>query len=383
MRAASRAVVCFAYVVPALVDGLARAARPLGAPAPVAWDPLPYGSVAPHGWLLEQLLTQANGLAGFMPTSTFPGALAVNTSRWVGGDGHSVAHASWFPYWLNGNVPLLMLLRAAGPSATSRLDPAAQLEAWVDTAVEYVLAHTHTNRSDPAFGWIGPYDGEPGDDNGYGLWEPLNTLRALLYYAEATPRVARPVAAAVVAHLTAETKLLTTDPIIKWASTRWPTFVQVCLYAVTTLVPRWGDDAGVMPLGADGTRDKLLNASRLFEAKGMDWEGYYKRTGGVKFPLGSVDGWNTNDHGVNNAEGALAWPAMHYRLWGDVDDAKDKMALVLRMLDTYQGQPNALFCADEVFCGRAPHRGTETCAVVEAMASLEQARVRLGVGVGG
>ena len=30
-----------------------------------------------------------------------------------------------------------------------------------------------------------------------------------------------------------------------------------------------------------------------------------------------------------------------------------------------------MFCADEVFCGRAPHRGTETCAVVEAMASLE------------
>ena len=48
-----------------------------------------------------------------------------------------------------------------------------------------------------------------------------------------------------------------------------------------------------------------------------------------------------------------------------------------------QAQPNALLCADEVFCGRAPHRGTETCAVVEAMASLEQARVRLGVGVWG
>ena len=41
------------------------------------------------------------------------------------------------------------------------------------------------------------------------------------------------------------------------------------------------------------------------------------------------------------------------------------------MLDKYQGQVAALFCADEVFCGRAPHRGTETCAVVEAMASLE------------
>ena len=32
----------------------------------------------------------------------------------------------------------------------------------------------------------------------------------------------------------------------------------------------------------------------------------------------------------------------------------------------------------QVFCGRAPHRGTETCAVVEAMASLEQAFAVLG-----
>ena len=43
------------------------------------------------------------------------------------------------------------------------------------------------------------------------------------------------------------------------------------------------------------------------------------------------------------------------------------------MLDTYQGQVQSLLCADEVFCGRAPHRGTETCTEVEAMASLEYA----------
>ena len=32
----------------------------------------------------------------------------------------------------------------------------------------------------------------------------------------------------------------------------------------------------------------------------------------------------------------------------------------------------------QVFCGREPHRGTETCAVVEAMASLEYAFTTLG-----
>ena len=39
---------------------------------------------------------------------------------------------------------------------------------------------------------------------------------------------------------------------------------------------------------------------------------------------------------------------------------------------------NTLFCADEVFCGRDPNRGTETCAVVESMASLEQAFATFG-----
>jgi hypothetical protein len=54
---------------------------------------------------------------------------------------------------------------------------------------------------------------------------------------------------------------------------------------------------------------------------------------------------------------------------------RSEMDFMLGMLDKFQGQANALFCADEVFCGRAPHRGTETCAVVEAMASLEFACV--------
>ena len=63
---------------------------------------------------------------------------------------------------------------------------------------------------------------------------------------------------------------------------------------------------------------------------------------------------------------------------GDATAAKAQQTLVLDMLDRYQAQPNALFCADEVFCGRAPHRGTETCAVVEAMASLEQGFAVLG-----
>jgi hypothetical protein len=277
--------------------GCSRGASPplpnLTNPAPPVWEALPLGSLAPKGWLLEQLLLQANALSGFMPTSTFPGAVDVNTSQWVGGKSGMGGTTQWLPYWSNGNVPLVMLLRAAGAAATSRLDPTAGLGGVVDGMMAYVLAHTNKNKSSPGFGWIGPFANEPGDINGHGLWDPLNMLRSLLMYAEGTPRVREEVATAVVAHLTAESKLLRTDPVYKWASTRWPTFTQVCLYVIDVFVPLFGDEESVMPLGKQGTTELLLNASRLFRSKGMDWQAYYARTGPVKFPSGSVGNWNT------------------------------------------------------------------------------------------
>ena len=189
------------------------------------------------------------------------------------------------------------------------------------------------------------------------------------------------IAAKTVAHMLRESQLLVTDPVYKWAQTRWPTFVEIALYVIDELVPQFGSDRAVMPLGADGTTEMLLNASVLFRQKGMAWGDYYHQTGahGVpKFPEGPVRGWNTNDHGVNNAEGALRYPAVTYRLTNNMSFGAQEMHFVLGQLDRYQGQVASLFCADEVFCGREPHRGTETCAIVEAMASLEYAFVTLG-----
>lgn len=208
------------------VDGCrsnAEASLPtLDEPAAPAWTALPLGSLAPRGWVLEQLLLQANSLSGFMPLSTFPGASAVNQSMWTGSNQSVSGTTQWLPYWTNGNVPLLRLLRAAGPAATSRLDPEAALGSVVDGMMEYVLAHTNKTN-----GWIGPYANEPGDFNGHGLWDPLNMLRSLFMYSETSePRASgllKDVTRAVVKHLVAEAQLLQTDPVYKWASTRWPT----------------------------------------------------------------------------------------------------------------------------------------------------------------
>jgi hypothetical protein len=258
-----------------------------------AFKPLPTGSIAPQGWLLDQLILQANSLSGYMSKSTFPGADRVNTSAWVGGDGIKAGGTTqWLPYWTNGNVPLVALIRAAGPDAINKLNSDLDLAGTIDHWMEYVLAHTNKTN-----GWIGPYVNEPGDANGHGLWDPLNMIRSLLMHMEAKPELAKQVAKATVAHLTQEYKLLTTDPVIKWAQTRWPTFVEICQYVIDNLVPRFGDDADVMPMGSAATTAMLMNASALFAAKGMDWEGYYHQTGGIKFPEKPVNNWNTNDHG--------------------------------------------------------------------------------------
>ena len=105
----------------------------------------------------------------------------------------------------------------------------------------------HTNKTN---GWIGPYQNEPGDVNGHGLWDPLNMIRSLLNYAQAHPDKEREIARLVTAHLTQESRLLKTDPIYKWAQTRWPSFVEIAQYHIDKLVPKYGTDPAVMPLGA-------------------------------------------------------------------------------------------------------------------------------------
>ena len=161
-------------------------------------------------------------------------------------------------------------------------------------------------------------------------------LRTLFAASEARPALRRPVAKAAVAHLAQEHRLLFTDPVVAWSQTRWPDFVELCQYVVDRLVPAFGDDPDVMPLGAGATAAMLLNASAEFRRRGMDWRSYYHRSGPVKFPLQPVNTWNTNDHGVNNAEGAVRYPAVTYRLTGDAADAAElayvEIVLVVRVI---------------------------------------------------
>jgi hypothetical protein len=232
--------------------------------APKAYTPLPLGTVAPRGWVLEQLLLQANSLAGKMAKSQFPGAKDINQSAWVGGPGTGGNTIQWLPYWTNGMVPLVGLLEAAGPNATGRLDPRLRLIETVDTYMEFVL--THANKSS---GLIGPWQGE----GGHWGWDPLNMLRSLYNYMQFRPEKAEAVAKLCMVHLqSVYDEMASGDKQIQeWAKMRWPSFVDVLQWAIDELVPAYGGNADVMPLGAATTIEMLHNASDLWRMEGFAW----------------------------------------------------------------------------------------------------------------
>ena len=65
----------------------------------------------------------------------------VNQSKWLGGKGGGpswiASNDQWFPYWADGNVPLVSLLRAAG--ALGRLPADLPLNEIIDEQMRYVI----------------------------------------------------------------------------------------------------------------------------------------------------------------------------------------------------------------------------------------------------
>ena len=348
--------------------------------APRSFEPLPLGAIAPQGWLQDQLVRQASSLSGYIsqtrglgnaPPLCHGDSDVVNQSQWIGGEGwpgdHLDRNDQWFGYWANGNAPLVALLRTAG--ALHRLPTDLPLDAFVDSYMHYVVDH-HRD------GWLW-HNGSSWSEDGTLGEGGFEMQQALLQWSEAQPQATRrKVATVIVSQLCNEQTRISNVTVTSWTATRWPTFVTLVEYVLDHLLPAFGDDQEVVPLGTTKTAKLLIDAAHRIAALGMDWRAYYTqkpnaRTAHKGFPEGAVPSWNVYDHGVNNAEGALRWPNALYRINGSRADGEAALALVLRMLESRQGQVQSLFCADEVFCGRDPNRGTETCAVVEAMASLE------------
>lgn len=305
----------------------------LGTAAPVAASasepvvpelrPLPLGTVKPAGWLRRQLEVQRDGLTGnldlFWPD--------VRESGWIGGQAEGWER---MPYWLDGAVPLAWLLD--DPELTGR----------IRTYLDEILSRQAPD------GWLGPERSADGKYQPRDPWPVFVFLKAASQYAEATgdPRVAP----AMTRFFHCLNRQLAERPLFEWNRMRWQDGV-LSLF--------WLNERVSDPF--------LLELARVLQQQGYDWVGHFRA-----LPhQAKVTRWEHESHVVNNAMGVKT-AAVTARMLA-VPALGSEVLQAIEVLDRFHGQAPGIFSGDECFAGRMPSQGTETCAVVEYMFSLETA----------
>lgn len=284
--------------------------------------PLPLGSVLPEGWLKDQCRVQANGLTGhiedFWP-DLGPG------NMWLGG-----ATEGWErgPYYLDGLIPLAHLLQDEGLLAKA--------QRWI----EAILAQVRPD------GWIGPVKAP--DRQEYDQWPVAIVLKALSQHYEATGDQRALEAVKGFARYLRDT--LDERPLFDWGAHRWADLALSLQWLFNVTGEEW-----------------LLDVAAKVHGQGYNWRAHFDA-----FPYRKKtpkDQCSRDNHVVNSAMAVKAGGVA----WAQTGDPEDRASVdrTLRMLDTYHGQVTGVFTGDEHYAGKDPSQGTELCAVVEYMYSLE------------
>jgi hypothetical protein len=300
-----------------------------------AFKPLPLGSIRPKGWLEGQMRLQAKGQTGHLD-EFWPD---VADSGWIGGKAEGWERV---PYWLDGLVPLAYQLD----------DPVLKKKAF--RYIDHILKHQKPD------GWLGPETSPPAS----GLvnaqppqtrdpWPQFVILKVLSQYAEATGDAR--VLPAMRENLRILSLQLDSRKLFAWNYFRW-----------CDLLPSvaWVHERDPNPA--------FLALAYKAASQGYNWPAHFRDLPAKE----RLPQWDWQGHVVNNAMGLKA-PAFLHHLTGD---PKFRMSGVkaLEQLDRYHGQANGLFSGDECLAGRSPSQGTELCAVVEMMYSLEETLSLLG-----
>ncbi len=303
---------------------------------PAAFLSLPLGAVTPRGWLLDQLEVQAGGITGhldeYWPDVGRTKGRTELTSRpytgWLGGSGEDWERA---PYYCDGLVPLASLLQAAGSPTGPRL--AAK-------AVQYISWMLNSRRSN---GYFGPDNPD--------WWPRMVALKVLMAWYESAPDPA--ILDLMTNYARYMDHMLDSTPLFVWGAARG---------ADNQLALHW-----LYNLTGEAF---LLGLAARIQAQTMDWpalQGRYElgRALEMKFYRGSM-----GTHVVNNAQGIKA-----AAVWYVQDGSEEHRSASRGMIDSlmrHHGQPNGIWSGDEHLNGTNPTSGTELCAVVEYMYSLEE-----------
>ncbi len=275
--------------------------------------PLPLGAILPSGWLRKQLQTQADGLGGHLH-EFWPD---IKDSQWRGGSAEGWERV---PYWLDGFVPLAFLL---------------QDERLVGVATEWmeiILAGQHDDD------WFGPRTAnESHGARQNDPWPQFILFKVFTQWHEATndPRIVP----AMLKAMRRIHEVLQETPLWDWAKMRWMELAISIKWLKEQTGEAWLDD--LLALAAE---------------QGYNWQAHFENFEHME----KATKWTLENHVVNQG---MALKESLYR-HGSLEQA-------LERLTTFHGQATGMFSGDECLAGLSPSQGTELCAVVEAMYSLE------------
>ncbi|MDB4904426.1 MAG: hypothetical protein JWQ63_3707 [Mucilaginibacter sp.] len=305
------------------------------------YEELPLGSIKPQGWLHDQLEIMRDGTTGHLDEVY---AKLKNDNGWLGGNGDGWEET---PYWLDGAVPLAYLLDDA------------VLKTKVLKYINWTIEHQRPS------GYFGPITKAERDsgavitlancEKGEDWWPKMVMLKALQQYYTATNDLR--VIEFMTAYFHYELKALNKCPINKWSD--WAE----SRGSENILVAQWLYEK---------TKDKsLLQLADLLDKKCYAWSKWFaERNWVINAAANQNDSNWMRRHGVNVAM-ALKAPALNYqRTHNPMYLASLKTGF--NDIMTLHGLPAGMFSADEDLHGNLPTQGTELCAVVESMFSLEE-----------
>jgi DUF1680 family protein len=302
---------------------------------------LPLGAVRPQGWLRQQLLVMNQGATGHLD-EFFP--KLHDDNGWLGGKGDNWEET---PYWLDGAVPLAHLLGDA------------RLQAKVLKYIDWTLNNQRPSgyfgpltKAEQAAGKTMDINGEQGED----WWPRMVMLKVLQQHYQATGDAR--VLPFMTKYFQYQLQNLPAFPLVKWSE--WSQ-------------ARGGDNLAIVYWLYNQTGNpKLLALGDLINQQTTPWTQLLAGRDWVMQAAANQTGEHWMDrHGVNVGQG-LKLPAVRYQATSNPQDAQ-ALKTGWQDLMTLHGLPMGIFSADEDLHGNLPTQGTELCAIVETMHSLEQA----------
>ncbi|MCC6125089.1 MAG: glycoside hydrolase family 127 protein [Pirellulales bacterium] len=284
---------------------------------PGALMKLPIGSIVPQGWLRNQLLLEAEGMAGRL--AEVSPWLKWESNSWADSEGKG--HSGWeeLPYWLKGYGDLGYVLKDEKIIREARK--------WIDA----VLA----GQTDD--GWFGPRELRKSLQGKPDLWPNMVMLNVLQSYYEFSGD------ARIVPFMARYFDWLSHRPAADFGAGYWPKL-------------RMGDNIETAYWLYNRSGDKkLLELAARMHANMADW-------------VSSMPNW----HNVNIAQG-FREPGEYFL---QAKEGKFLRAAEKRydeVIGRYGQFPGGAFAGDEN-CRPGhtdPHQGFETCGMVEFMHSFE------------